>query len=260
MLSSGRPGIDETCFRLQNGTLSLEMCKPIYEKSGLQGTAIPSHGKKHIKQRFLVEIDLRGPNMVSGKKGFERVKWAFQNVEELRETKTWLLVRDSFTSTSTSAMKNFDEEMESGPLAEFAPVGRHVEPIVETMNGVSVPSWPSEEEISAEAYAETAELLEWIGLAMMGSPRIFKDDDVDPYLCRYQVPSTFGHGAQGTQNLVRLRWRGMVCPSFAQKVFLAALKSARGEDWFAMSATAFDAEAYTILVNKDHSIAWEYKD
>lgn len=35
-----------------------------------------------------VEVNLRLPSMVSGRKGFTRLKWAFQNV--LTDSMTWL--------------------------------------------------------------------------------------------------------------------------------------------------------------------------
>ena len=37
-----------------------------------------------------IEIDLRQPSMVRGKKGFERILWAVKNV--LTDTVTWLFV------------------------------------------------------------------------------------------------------------------------------------------------------------------------
>ncbi|KAF7194007.1 Ribonuclease P protein subunit p40 [Pseudocercospora fuligena] len=241
MLSEGRSGIDDV-YKLHEGKLSLEVDKPTFEQVGLEGKAIPSLGRKHIKQRYLVEIDLRSPSMLSGKKGLERVKWAFQNV--LYETKTWLVVD----------LKD-PGGVGEGAMADFQPSIRKVEPMIERIKEALVPAWP--EEVKDEDYADAAELLEWIGLAMMISPRVEKDDDVDPYLCRYQVPTAFGETK--TQDLVRLRWRGLIYPAFAQSLFLAGLKAA-GAEWLAISAVAFDGEAYTILVNGDHGISWEYRD
>ena len=61
-------------------------------------------GRKHLKTRFgtadpkvrkfwayclsAIEIDLRQPSMLHGKKGFERIVWAFKNV--LNHSVTWL--------------------------------------------------------------------------------------------------------------------------------------------------------------------------
>ncbi|EME87593.1 uncharacterized protein MYCFIDRAFT_99560, partial [Pseudocercospora fijiensis CIRAD86] len=207
MLSEGRPGIDEV-YRFHRGKLSIEVDKPTFERVGLQGNVIPSRGRKHVEQRYLIEIDLRSPRMVDGKKGFERMKRAFENV--LNETKTWLVVD----------LENSGALEGGGAMKGFAPLFKQVEATVEKVKEALVPAWP--EEVKEEDYVEAAELLEWIGLAMMGSPRIEKGDDVDPYLCRYQVPTAFGETT--TQDLVRLRWRGPIYPAFAQRLFLAALK------------------------------------
>ena len=49
----------------------------------------------HLEQPA-VEMDLRSPAMLHGKKGFERIVWAFKNV--LNHSVTWLF--HDFTSRS----------------------------------------------------------------------------------------------------------------------------------------------------------------
>jgi len=51
MLSEGRPGIDHI-FSLTDGILRLEVDKPTYERTGLQGKAVQSEGRKHVTARF----------------------------------------------------------------------------------------------------------------------------------------------------------------------------------------------------------------
>ena len=51
MLSEGRPGIDHI-FSLSNGILRLEVDKPNFERMGLEGKAISSGGRKHVKARY----------------------------------------------------------------------------------------------------------------------------------------------------------------------------------------------------------------
>ena len=51
MLSEGRPGIDHI-FSLSEGILRLEVDKATFERMGLEGKAIPSEGRKHVKSRF----------------------------------------------------------------------------------------------------------------------------------------------------------------------------------------------------------------
>lgn len=71
----------------------------------MTGRPIRTGGKKHAKERFgmhfagfkcihtidnfsVVELNLRLPSMLHGKKGFQRIEWAFRNV--LGEPITWL--------------------------------------------------------------------------------------------------------------------------------------------------------------------------
>lgn len=51
MLSEGRAGVDNR-FSLSEGILRLEVDKPTFEKAGLEGTPIPSEGRKHVKARY----------------------------------------------------------------------------------------------------------------------------------------------------------------------------------------------------------------
>ncbi|KAF2211451.1 hypothetical protein CERZMDRAFT_42945 [Cercospora zeae-maydis SCOH1-5] len=214
MLSEGRAGIDNT-FSLKNGILRLEVDKATFERSGLQGQAIPTQGRKHTKARYVIEIDLRQPSMVHGKRGFERLVWLSKNV--LNQTVSWLI---------------------ADPEAYRA----------------LIPKWPTE--LTDENYADAADLLEWISLATVPCPRLELGDNVDSYLCRYQPPTGFGESE--SRDLVRLRWRGLVDPSFAQKILMSALKVV-GHQWFAMTATSFEAEEYTILVHQDKCVTWQYQ-
>lgn len=97
---------------LISGILRLELAKDKYERCGLVGYPIRDAGRKHIKTRYgerspkpneahtdigplAVEINLRLPSMLHGKKGFERIVWAFKNV--LNHSVTWLF--HDFTSS-----------------------------------------------------------------------------------------------------------------------------------------------------------------
>ena len=96
------------------GILHLELAKERYERSGLVGKAVSDGGRKHMKTTFgmvmrnwdkscayqirstAVEINLRQPSMLHGKKGFERIVWAFKNV--LNQAVTWLFHNHDATS------------------------------------------------------------------------------------------------------------------------------------------------------------------
>ena len=51
MLSAGKTNHDNI-YSLCNGVLRLEVDKATYERMGLDGTAIPSGGRKHVKTRY----------------------------------------------------------------------------------------------------------------------------------------------------------------------------------------------------------------
>ena len=51
MLSEGRPSIDQI-FSLSEGVLRLDVNKPTIERMGLEGKAILSEGRKHVKARY----------------------------------------------------------------------------------------------------------------------------------------------------------------------------------------------------------------
>lgn len=241
MLSSGRSGIDSPIISLSEGLLRIEVDKATFERMGLEGKAIPSEGRKHVKARFAIELNLRLPSMLPGKNGFDRIVWAFKNV--LDSSLTWL-----FCDLGK-------EDIAGGPLDAQQPTIRKVEPQAVQLGNISVPMFP--EEMLEEDYADAEELLEWITLALHGSPRVLTEDDVDSFLSRYSVPTAYGEPV--AENLVRLRWEGLVPSQFAQKIFLAVLK-ASGDRWAAFSGASFTGDAYTILVNKAHSTTWLYKD
>lgn len=50
------------------------------------------------KTHLAIEIDLRQPSMLHGKKGFERIVWACRNV--LNASVTWLLACDAVSQNS----------------------------------------------------------------------------------------------------------------------------------------------------------------
>lgn len=241
MLSSGRSGIDSPIMSLADGLLRIEVEKATFERMGLEGKSIPTEGRKHVKARFAIELNLRLPSMVAGKKGFDRVVWAFKNV--LKSSLTWL-----FCDLG-------NKDISGGPLDSHQPTIKKIEPESTSLGNALVPVLPGE--LLEEDYADAAELLEWISLALLGSPRVLKDDNVDSFLSRYSVPTAFGEPV--TESLVRLSWEGLVPAHFAQKIFLAVLKAC-GDRWAAVSGASFSGETYTILVTSGHSTTWQFKD
>ncbi|OBT72425.1 hypothetical protein VF21_08203 [Pseudogymnoascus sp. 05NY08] len=87
MLSEGKQGVNDV-YSLRDGVLTLALEKESYERAGLAGEPDGAKGNRGARARWLVEINLRQPSMLHGKKGFDRIVYAFKNV--LNKPVTWL--------------------------------------------------------------------------------------------------------------------------------------------------------------------------
>lgn len=179
--------------------------------------------------------------MVSGKKAFERLQWAFKNV--LTDSLAWLF----YDLRSPAENK--------GALAAHAPLIKTLTPQTETLENVLC---PSPQNLKDDQREQAAEYLEWLTLTMARSPRVLKGDEIDPFLCRYR-PAGESEGAE-CRNLVLYQWRGFVPAPFVMRVLLAALKCSTSEGWFALAATAFEGSGYTVLRKEGEVMTWNYDD
>ncbi|TKA76893.1 hypothetical protein B0A49_01298 [Cryomyces minteri] len=261
MLSEGRHGVDHV-FSLYEGVLRLELDKATYERAGLVGTAVLDGGRKHVKTRYAIELNLRLPSMVHGKKGFERLVWACKNV--LNHSLTWLFYDLRAADGSVGPYLSQPSSSEraqcsaSGPISKHHPLQRAVRPECLRMSRVAVPQFPTT--LKVDDVLEATELLEWLGLVMIDSPRVRIDDNIDPYLSRYALPGFDSPGEEDSttvaKELVRLRWHGFIPPKFITRLFVL-LKKAAGEEWFVMNVGGFKGEAYTILKTGNQTSTWE---
>ncbi|KAI7270932.1 hypothetical protein KC345_g7316 [Hortaea werneckii] len=246
MLSEGRPGVDNV-FSLHEGNLRLEVNKPTYERVGLQGTPLPNEGRKHVKARFAIDINLRQPSMVRGHKGFERILWACRNVFD--QAITWLFC----DLRSMGAVQ--------GPIMDFHPLVQSVEARIDQLDDALLPGFAGEQDLSDEG--DATEILEWITMANSLSPRLQRGDGIDKYLSRYSVPQgneePQGDDTHEVKTLTRLRWHGLLPNQFIYKVLVAVLKASK-ETWSSASATSFRGESYTILKTDEQTYTWEYRD
>ncbi|GLA88223.1 ribonuclease P protein subunit p40 [Aspergillus tubingensis] len=254
MISEGRSGSDSV-FTLKDGILKLELSKEIFERTGLTGKPVRSGGRKHAKERFIVEINLRLPSMLHGKKGFERIVWAFKNV--LNQSVAWLF----FDLTTSSGGVSEDDPSLKGNQPQII----NCQPIITEHSNILVPPLPGpeitdESREAAELEDHCNELSEWLAMVSLESPRVSVYDDVDPYLCRYSVPVS--DNAKST-NLVSLKWHGLVPSLWIIELLVAILKETAPKSiapyaWFALSASALGREAveardgYTVMVLPTH--------
>lgn len=185
--------------------------------------------------------------MLHGKRAFERILWSFRNV--LVDSLAWLFVDLNDPRLSSP-----------NPLTKFALQIRRCEPRVDHARKVKVPLFGREFSRDEDGEEDAMEILEWVSLALAGSPRIEVDDRIDSYLCRYQIPGSLDLNAPPEeQSLVKLHWHGLLPSSLSTKIFLLALQTT-GDKWFAMSATSFDDSTITVLKTDDVSLTWSYED
>ncbi|KAL9101091.1 MAG: hypothetical protein Q9163_003606 [Psora crenata] len=231
---------------IKSGQLRFELPKEVYERTGLVGHAIRDQGRKHIKTRYAIEIDLRQPSMLHGRKGFDRIAWACRNV--LSGPVTWLF-HDLLGEPYSSATR---------PISQHHPVTRTVEPEKRKSDDVLVPSLgPTNASSSNVEFEQWAlETYEWLGLVSMQSPRVQAGDKIDPFLSRYQLSTNDLAGQPA--NLITLTWKGLLPATWIRNLIVELTNAMNrnvgsNEHFFALSAYAFETamidqqDGYTIL-------------
>ncbi|KAJ6189409.1 Ribonuclease P Rpp40 [Penicillium mononematosum] len=247
MISEGRSGSDNV-FTLRDGVLRMELGKEIYERTGLTGKPCRSGGRKHAKERFLVELNLRLPSMLHGKKGFERIVWAFTNV--LTQSMAWL-----FHDLESNPGQ---DEAGTKPINKVQPQLITCEPQEIDHEQIITPPFFNEKGKVLEKMSEgdlqehCGSLSEWLAMVQMASPRLSGEDDVDPYLSRYAVPDADG---SQTSDLMSLKWHGLISSRWIMQLFLNLLQSkASNLSWFALAVATLGKEAvegrdgFTVMV------------
>lgn len=244
MLSEGRPLLDD-CFELYNGILRMELNRPTYERCGLQGHPIEDGGKKHQKQRWIVEYDLKLASMKHGGKAFSRLQWACKNV--LDQSLTWL-----FYNFNPSSSESLAEGKEA--ISKHAPWIHRIEPNTTRMENILMPKLSTSDLASLYDEEDALNLLEWLQMVSLDSPRIRQNDNIDPHLSRYEVPD-LGHGVAST-NMVCIRWRGFIPPAFVRALFIAIRRAAFKGKKRASGDSDIDMEDGTGTTNGHIDAAW----
>jgi len=161
----------------------------------------------------VVEINLRDPAMLHGKKGFDRIVWSFQNK---------LNKKVDFLFCDLDQQKN---PVDCPILAALGAAARQVQvPEVTSSSSVKVPSFDSPPgsvpqgggtspgaEYNREVWRDWAtHVYEWLALANFGpADRVIADDNIDSYLSAYAVDQGEYEGEAG-MGLTRVRFRGMI--------------------------------------------------
>lgn len=64
------------------------------------------------------------------------------------------------------------------------------------------------------------DVVEWLGLVALESPRVQNNDSVDPHLCRWAYPAGTTEGATPIRVL---RWKGMVDSSWITQLLISCM-------------------------------------
>ena len=106
------------------------------------------------------------------------------------------------------------------PIAKHYPVTHICSPCLAISQTVLVPNLARSRGTSSDDEFEhwSLELYEWLGLVAAGSPRVLREDNVDPFLSRYQVPDAT---AEQSLNMVTLTWVGLIPASWIRALFMA---------------------------------------
>lgn len=233
------------------------MDKETYERSGLVGKPEGIKGKREHRPRWsmcclclrsgftnqfiVVEINLRLPSMLHGKKGFRRIEYAFKNV--LTTPVTWLFCDLGATGgnpyTPLAAILTSSPVLPSDPLSPHHPVKITCIPKVSSDFHVKRPEFKPPVENNRnydEDFREFAvEIHEWLSLISLESPRVNSTDKVDPFLSRYDLPI----GSDETEELVKVTWTGFISPTWAHTTFIQILLAAPRNSWFSYYVGGF---------------------
>lgn len=165
--------------------------------------------------------------MLHGKKGFERIVWAFKNV--LNHSVTWLFHDFNSNSQHGKAIvisKCLDDKVtncrivaKDAPITKHHPATKEPSPQQKTTERVRAPnlSPPHSSNFDDNFEDWALETYEWLSLVAMESPRIISEDIIDPFLSRYQVPY---NDSGKILDVVTLTWTGFIPSLWIMQLFL----------------------------------------
>ncbi|KAI1307391.1 hypothetical protein EDD11_004475 [Mortierella claussenii] len=144
---------------VRNGKLILSLTKDTYEQLGLTGQPSKFYPDRH---RYVVEVDLRGPAMLPGKPGFERIKWCFQNTL----TTVFPMVLASVDAQGNSLPLEFPESTRATKMSYTIQSTQ--------LDNIMIPETTTIRTIGKNDLRwrkNVSDLFEWIGMAAIQSER-----------------------------------------------------------------------------------------
>lgn len=123
------------------------------------------------------------------------------------------------------------------------------------------PPIATDPEFNTDFYYYAMELHEWFSLVMLDSPRINKDDEIDPVLSRYSPP-----GQTSVTRLVKVVWQGFIPPSWINRLYVEVFLATPREQWFTINVCGFpetvlgeckDSMILKLANNSREYVLWE---
>ncbi|KAF9038529.1 hypothetical protein BJ165DRAFT_395325 [Panaeolus papilionaceus] len=196
--------LSEDCWCIDyRGLLTLCVGKDTYERAGLVGKRLPFKG---FEDRHVIEIGLQKSAHTPAQQA--RFKEAFKVLDLIR--------RESLGSGNTDwdvlycAVDHFVALDEANLFREQSLIkiaGRQ-----RKMDVDGGDDFDSDDKEETEGQ-RIQSFFEWVGMACMGSQRLYANDSVDPYVALYEPPEPSSVGS-----LTHLRWTGLVSPKLVELI------------------------------------------
>jgi ribonucleases P/MRP protein subunit RPP40 len=90
----------------------------------------------------------------------------------------------------------------------------------------------------------SVEIYEWLSVISLESPRVAPTDRIDPFLSRYSPPPADSQ-KPGVTELVKINWKGFASSSWAHKIFVQTLLTAKSGMWFSFAVLGFNESIRT---------------
>ncbi|EGX53294.1 hypothetical protein AOL_s00006g160 [Orbilia oligospora ATCC 24927] len=247
LLSDGRIDVDDV-YCLYDGTLYLFLKKDTYEKAGLVGKQAAFGGRK--KERWVIELNLREPHMIHGRKAFDRLVWSFTNV--FKQQNAWLFCDLQQEAINPSAAP-------SEPTVKGLTLPTVIRTITPTITNSStpiklasfahtIPTKDSTEYTRTVFYDWATSLHEWLALVSINADRLNITDSIDPLLSRYEpltdddniitsTTSTSEYKLQG--KISKISWRGFIPAEYISKIFSIVQEVVARDQWYSITVHGF---------------------
>ena len=178
--------------------------------------------------------------MLHGRKGFDRIVYAFKNI--LNTPVTWLFCNLGTIGKSSVLLDSTNTNLKGAkpdPVDIYFPTKITIAPEITSSIIVPEPSLKPPANVLSEYDGDfedfAVNIHEWLAMISLGSPRINLNDQIDPVISRYASPAV----STTASKLVKITWRGFLAPSWAHKLFTQLLLTSPDDSWFAFYVCGF---------------------